>query len=241
MRALTTAELLEVWERGLHQQPIERALEILRAARAGGSLDEVAGFSVGQRDGLLLTLREWIFGPQLNAVVACVACREKLDLNFQAADLRRDVGPPAAAKVSVNGYDLQLRPVTSADLLAVLQANAAESRTALLGRSIVSAQKSGEPVSLEALPAEVIAAGLERLEASDPQADIQIALVCPSCGKRQRAPFDIVGFFWSEIEAWSVRILREVHTLASAYGWREADILALSPARRECYLGMAGA
>jgi hypothetical protein len=27
-----------------------------------------------------------------------------------------------------------------------------------------------------------------------------------------------------------------VHTLASAYGWGEQDILGLSPIRRRCYL-----
>jgi hypothetical protein len=33
-------------------------------------------------------------------------------------------------------------------------------------------------------------------------------------------------------------VLREVHILASAYGWREDDILAMSPARRRIYLEM---
>ena len=35
-----------------------------------------------------------------------------------------------------------------------------------------------------------------------------------------------------------VRFLRDVHTLASTYGWREADILALSPWRRQYYLAL---
>jgi hypothetical protein len=34
--------------------------------------------------------------------------------------------------------------------------------------------------------------------------------------------------------------LREVHTLAWAYGWREADILAMSPARRQFYIELVG-
>jgi hypothetical protein len=52
--------------------------------------------------------------------------------------------------------------------------------------------------------------------------------------------FDIVSFFWAEIGAWAQRLLREVHALASAYGWREADILALSAWRRRQYLDLAG-
>ena len=47
---------------------------------------------------------------------------------------------------------------------------------------------------------------------------------------------DIVSFLWSEISSLAKRHLREVHTLAWAYGWSEADILAMSPARRQFYL-----
>jgi hypothetical protein len=36
---------------------------------------------------------------------------------------------------------------------------------------------------------------------------------------------------------WAERCLDQVHTLARAYGWSEAQILALSPVRRACYLG----
>ena len=50
--------------------------------------------------------------------------------------------------------------------------------------------------------------------------------------------FDIVSFFWAEIDAWARRVLREVNVLARAYGWRESDILALSPVRRQIYLSM---
>jgi len=50
--------------------------------------------------------------------------------------------------------------------------------------------------------------------------------------------FDIASFFWAEICVQAKRLLREVHTLARAYGWREMDILSMSPARRQFYLEM---
>jgi hypothetical protein len=75
---------------------------------------------------------------------------------------------------------------------------------------------------------------------ADPQANVQLAITCPVCSKHWQAGFDIVSFFWNEIDAWAHRLLQEVHTLASAYGWREADILAMSPWRRQCYLAMIG-
>jgi len=43
-------------------------------------------------------------------------------------------------------------------------------------------------------------------------------------------------FFWAELAAEAKRLLREVDALARAYGWREADILALSSQRRHAYL-----
>ncbi|HXI74354.1 MAG TPA: hypothetical protein VNG94_02120, partial [Pyrinomonadaceae bacterium] len=78
----------------------------------------------------------------------------------------------------------------------------------------------------------------KRMAEADPQADLRLDLSCPACGHRWQALFDIDSFFWSEINAWAQRVLTEVHALASAYGWRERDILDLSPRRRQFYLGL---
>jgi hypothetical protein len=71
---------------------------------------------------------------------------------------------------------------------------------------------------------------------ADPQAEVELSLRCLMCGNQWLAPFDVVSFLWREIDAWATHILREVHQLASAYGWSERDILALSPLRRRHYL-----
>ena len=65
-------------------------------------------------------------------------------------------------------------------------------------------------------------------------------LSCPSCDHRWQMAFDILYFFWSEINAWASRIMQEVHVLARAYGWRENEILGMSPWRRQRYLKMLG-
>ena len=75
---------------------------------------------------------------------------------------------------------------------------------------------------------------------ADPQAQIKLALVCPGCSYAWHALFDVAAFLWSEVHAWAKRILYEVHTLARAYGWREADILAMSARRRQIYLDLVG-
>jgi hypothetical protein len=73
---------------------------------------------------------------------------------------------------------------------------------------------------------------------ADPQADIQLDLSCPACQHHWQAAFDVVAFLWNEIDSWAHRILSDIHVIASAYGWSEADILALSAARRQTYLDL---
>jgi len=78
-----------------------------------------------------------------------------------------------------------------------------------------------------------------KMSSADPMADIHLALNCPNCAHKWEAAFDIVAFLWREISAAARRLLREVHTLASAYGWTQPEILSLSSARRRVYLEMA--
>ena len=86
------------------------------------------------------------------------------------------------------------------------------------------------------LPDDLLAALADEMSARDPQAEVLLDLTCPACGSRWQALFDIAAFFWTELAAEAKRLLREVDALARAYGWREADILALSPQRRQAYL-----
>jgi hypothetical protein len=90
------------------------------------------------------------------------------------------------------------------------------------------------------LPESVAAAVAERMAQADPQADVSLGLRCDACDGTWTAPFDVVAFLWSEVEAWAWRLLTDVHRLASAYGWSERDVLALGPRRRQIYLELAG-
>jgi hypothetical protein len=65
-------------------------------------------------------------------------------------------------------------------------------------------------------------------------------LTCDGCGAQSASPFDISTFFWRELSARAQQILLDVHELAGAYGWRESDVLSLSPSRRRRYLELLG-
>ena len=149
MRVLSAPELLGVWERGLAQPPLQRALMLLAAACSETSLEVLANLSIGQRDARLLTLREWTFGSQLVSLVTCPSCGERLELTFEAADLRAipEAEPMDTFSLSVTGYELCFRLPNSSDLAAVANhTDIAAIRHLLLERCLSTVQHHGEPV-----------------------------------------------------------------------------------------------
>lgn len=248
MDELTPALLLALWEQGQDQAALGRTLLLLQAAQPTSTPDQLLNLSIGQRDTLLLNLYEWLFGDQLAGLTACPRCAETIELNFRTQEIRAPANVtslPAAETglmLQMAGYTVHFRVPNSADLVAIADLpTAAAQRQTLLARCILAAtQEEGGPISTQ-LPAAVQETLVTHMAQADPQADIQLDLVCPACGQQWLALFDIGSFLWSELTVWAHTMLRTVHLLASAYGWREADILAMSPRRRQAYLDLLGA
>jgi hypothetical protein len=243
MRPLSVPELLAVWERGLAAHPCERALEILAAASPESASAALADVSIGRRDAALLMLREWAFGSELAVLANCPRCHEPLETLLRTSDLRASEIAHAdeASSMIAGRYAMRCRPPTTSDLLASCADDASVIRRSLLARCVIDAAHDGVPLSPDELPAEIASAVIDRIAAIDPQADTRIRLICPDCHHEWEEVFDIASFFWAEIDAWARRLLRDVTVLARAFGWREHDILGLSPARRQIYLAMAQA
>jgi len=247
MRALSASDLLRVWERAAHDAPVHQALSLLAAAYPDHEIGALAELSIGQRDALLLRLREATFGPTLTGVADCPACRARIEVALNAAELDMPSSASTFGSMSASGaaveagdYVLQLRPPNSHDVVAAAPLEMSNARVAILRRCVLSAQRGGMPVGPDDVPAAVLEIAEQRLPDRDPQADVRLRLVCPACEHDTTMIFDIASFLWHEIDAWACRILREVHTLASAYGWTEEAILALTPFRRQCYLELVG-
>jgi hypothetical protein len=240
MRPLTAAELLSIWEQGWGVTPAERALALLAPACPESSSEHLAALSIGERDWRLLTLRQATFGSQIAATALCPGCGQRLELALEVADIRLPVPPHQPAEwigLSVEEFDVRFRLPATADLAAVAnEFDLASARQTLLHRCLVSARQDGAEVPLDRLPEHILSAIVARMAEVDPQANVQLAVSCPSCQQKWEETFDIASFFWTELDAWGQRLVREVHALASAYGWREADIVAMSPLRRQMYL-----
>ena len=243
MHALTPQQILTVWEAGLGQHPVERALTILLHAsdgEAGRALAELSLLSLGERDRRLLHVREQTFGRALDAYAECRACGERLEFSLTTDSICVHADKPASnGRLRVDEVELTLRLPDSNDLIALRSCNDMESaRVRLMERCIVESRQNGKAIAAGALPANVVAFAAARMTELDPQAEVLIDLCCPTCKASQQILFDIAAFFWSEIAACAKRLLREVHLLARAYCWRESDILAMSASRRHCYLAM---
>ena len=224
---------MRAWEAGQGRSLTDRALLLLAHACPESSWDALAGLPIGERDGCLLTLREWTFGPALSSLVTCPACGDRLELNFTVADVRA-AAADASLSIEAHGYEVDFRLPNSTDLIDV--EGAADSRRQLLQRCVQGARRRGEKYAFSRLPVRVLDVVVERMSEADPQAHVQTTLICRSCAHRWQAVFDIVSFFWEELGRWARRMLLDVHLLASAYGWRESDVLALPSWRRQYYL-----
>ncbi len=233
MTGLSTNDLLTAWETGHARHPVDRALVLLSFASPGTAPALLAELSIGERNAHLMQLRELTFGPDIRALADCPSCGESIELDSDTNQLTVAAPDEVPLSLDVDGYRVAFRLPTSSDLAAVRAApDVATARHNLLERCSSGNVPAGEmPETLK----EAIAAAMEH---ADPQSEVRLALECPACGRHWEELFDVASFLWTEVNAWALRALRDVHQLASAYGWGEAEILAMTPCRRQVYLEM---
>ncbi len=237
--ALSAAELLNVWERARSLSPADRAL-LLMPRRNGASREELAQFGIGRRDAELLKLREKLFGSRMTGRADCPACGQPMEMNFasrKSRPRRRGAGG-TFHRQSFGEYEIGFRLPNSSDLATLRPRRGCCDAKAPPCAALRPERDTRRPAARSGSIAErTLSVHLsERMSELDPQGDVQLALTCPQCSHQWHAPLDIVSFIWSEIHALGRAAAARRSCLASRYGWREADILALSPWRRQAYL-----
>ena len=237
VHALSSAELIDLWDRASVVTPLMRASLILSAA-CSAPVAQVEAWSIGKRDSLLLACRALLFGSLLPVQSTCPQCSERMETSLQMNDIRLSAVEDATELFQWNQGSLQVdfRVPTAVDLQIAIRADDPEA--ALLSQCLTAARQDGEAVAINRLSPETIDQVVTRMSDLDAQADIELAFQCFSCGTTWTALLDVVSYFWSELSAYAARLLRDVHQLARAYCWSEADILKLSPTRRAYYLEM---
>jgi len=236
MQPIGAIDLLDVWERGALLRPFRRAAALVSAACRELSPEQIDALTLGDRDRLLLRARALTFGPGVKAVASCPSCGTWLDVGFDANDVLARIPTGGPTTIQRDDYLVQFRLPTCSDIAAI--ADEATQEEALLRRCVLEARRDATTIAVDALPEPIVDLVAEQLARADAGADVDIALTCDACAHAWTEPFDVVAFFWEEIDTWAERTLNDVHRLASAYGWSESDILALGPRRRQRYLAL---
>ncbi|MFJ5674388.1 hypothetical protein [Streptomyces sp. NPDC093097] len=240
------AELLATWEAGLAERAAGRALLLHRAARPGAAPDALLSAPLGERAADLFALRRALFGDRMEVTLDCAAagCGAALEFELDAGELAaaRPGPPEGGLPVAEGEWSLRFRLPGAADLAAVAAAHPpdeAHARHLLATRCVLAARRAGREATAEDLahlPETVLKRFAEAAEEADPGAELTLDVACPECGAPTPAELDIAAYLWTELDAWARDLLLDVHLLASAYGWSEPEILALSPLRRRYYL-----
>jgi hypothetical protein len=239
LRPLTAAELLQIWEDGLDQPLYHKSAMLLVAACAPADWDTVVQWPVGRRDGLLLQLRQAIFGTNLENTAFCPGCSEQVEWEMKTTHLLVSI-PLESREIPVFTLDsapfnLRFRLPNTQDFF---DKTALQHPFQLTRNCILGAEKNGTSCAAVDLPDKVLQEVDNRMEAEDPQANLTFQLQCPSCQQLWENVFDIMTYLWIEIDNWAKHLLQEVFVLARAFGWSERDIISMSSTRRQFYLEM---
>lgn len=225
--ALTADKIVAAWEIGARRAPLDRAIAMLWAAGLPAGIEDLP---LADRDRQLLRLRQTTFGASLNAVAACPDCDAQVDVTLDADALAQALVAPLPEQIDVSGTPVWLRPMTSRDLAAAAEVPAAEI-PAFLRRRLADTD--------DALPEDTAEAIETLIETRETAAELTIALTCPDCANQWAEPLDVAAHLWVEVETAATRTLCDIAEIASAFGWSEAEILAMTETRRATYLRIA--
>lgn len=231
MAALSQKSLLSVWEQSARRHPIDRALLLFAIAAPHTLPNTLADIPLGVRNAALMELRRNSFGEQLEAWVDCTACGERLEFTIDPTELPP---PPANGHTLLDVAGHRFHRPTSRHIARLTDASDMDAAARQLLRECAESPEN-LPHDAAALT-ELMDAMDAALDAADPWAELTLDIRCPACSHEGNATFDIAAYLWEEIDSHARRLLDDIHTLATAYGWTEPDILALSDARRTAYL-----
>lgn len=212
VRELTGADEERLFDRGIlaGSRRVSAFLACAIDAVEGhdGAIDEAFAdaLQLGDRDYLLLRLRQLDLGDAVHQVMRCPSCRQKVDVDLLISELpvrrlsepqpawalRLDAGPePVEVLVRLPRGDDQ------AAIEALALSNPAAANTRLFARLVLDVEGRGAPTEDEVRgwPVARRAQLSAWLEAHAPGPDLFLDLDCPHCHADMSYVFDLPGFF----------------------------------------------
>lgn len=157
------------------------------------------------------------------------ACGAPMDLPLNLNAFRREVDQEKTSCDLPDGRRLEITVPTGADQLTWLAAGD-------IGPGAILHRLVAVPDDAIEISAAALEAIEEALEEADPLTTLEIETVCPECGAENSIPLDLEGGCLNLLAAERPRLVDDIHVLATAYHWSEAEILAIPPTRRRQYL-----
>lgn len=158
-------------------------------------------------------------GEAVEAVVTCSGCSASVEVDLPVHALLAGTAPKAGAGAGPEGVAV---PVVDDVVAAALDPARAEARLAAA-------------CGLDRLDAAERARALAALDEAHPLLAPSVALSCPTCGADVDAAVDAVALAWAAVDERARACLDDVTVLARAFGWSEAEVLAVPAARRSTY------
>jgi hypothetical protein len=162
------------------------------------------------------------------------ACQRALELALPFARLAVYAGVAPANIVQFPRPDappLALRLPTGRDQAAWQSQSYAtqeEALAAIVGSLITGSSSAAEDIARLA----PLAAAMEE---ADPLVAFSVNARCPHCAHDDDLPLDLEGICVQKLKMHQRAILRDVHDLATRYGWSEAEVLSVPASRRAQY------
>lgn len=199
---------------------------------------EVAGWTLDRRLRALAGIARATFGNSLAWQARCPACREPMELELGLAPLLTTADDSGAIECAPRpGTRLSLRLPTGLDQQSWRELAVPHGELSLaMARSLVEGLDGGVPDPGWRMPEEWLDAVEAELAARDPLNMLEAGARCPSCDTASAIELDLEAVILELLAREQRRVMEEVHRLARAYHWSEAEVLTIPPRRRAFYL-----
>lgn len=208
----------------------------------------VRSLLVGDRQYLLLKLREITFGSDIRGIIRCSwpDCGAKMDIDFpmdripvksvpqtgrlHTMRLAEASGPREITFRLPDGNDREA-------LCRLVEENETAAADMLLARCI----QDVTPADIAVLAPATKRAVEEAMKQLAPSIELSMEAFCPECRRPFVAFFDLERFILDELRTNLDLLLQEVHYLAFHYHWSEQEILGMSRENRRRYIDILSA
>lgn len=212
---------------------------------------------VGDRDYLIIRLRQISFGAKVDAVMRCpsVLCATPMDITFSLDDIQIERKTVAARFFTIQlssaaAYrdgagsehrEVEFRLPTGADQESVAPFFPLDEEKGLTRTLTRCIRRIGDINGVdEALIADLPPATRDEIENEmwrrAPQVEIELDARCPECRMPFTSTLDFTAFFALEMPGHLHDLERAVHFLARHYHWSEQEILSLTRRKRRRYV-----